>query len=375
MRSMTRVGPPSKPPCFVHIGLQKTGTSYLQSIMWQSQEALRAQGLAMVPGSKSDTFTLMLALRGRLREGIDPASAYDAPVRLGELVAEERSPRLLLSEESLAPASVKQIRVLAHQLSGTEVHLVVTVRDVARQIPSVWQQLITSRGRKPFDSYLEEIVTRSAQARSFWGNQDLPAVLRRWSALAPPERTHVVTVPPSGTAPEVLLERFCSVIGVDMADLDREVVRTNESLGLVQAELLRRVNVALGDRLSQREDYRGTGKLYLSRQLLSAQEGVRAKVPVRLEGWCREVAESHIGALLAGGYDLVGSPEDLMPSPGSFTLEEPVVSEADVAQAAAAALADTLVHRHETRSRRRGGTQEEKLPGARVRRLVRRLRA
>ena len=63
-------------------------------------------------------------------------------------------------------------------------------------------------------------------------------MLERWSVIAPPERIHVVTVPPSGTPPEVLLERFCSVIGVDPAALDREVPRANESLGQVQAELL-----------------------------------------------------------------------------------------------------------------------------------------
>jgi hypothetical protein len=230
--------------CFVHIGLQKTGTSYLQSIMWQSRDALRQQGLVMVPGSKAETFTLMLALRGRLREGVDPQSAYDAPARLRDLVAGESAPRLLLTEESIAPATVEQVRVLAENLPGVEVHVVLTVRDLARAIPSVWQQKITGSGRQPLDAYLEDVVGRSRRARSFWASQDLPAVLERWSVIAPPERIHVVTVPPSGTPPEVLLERFCSVIGVDPAALDREVPRANESLGQVQAELLRRVNVA-----------------------------------------------------------------------------------------------------------------------------------
>ena len=360
--------------CFVHIGLQKTGTSYLQSIMWQSRDALREQGLVMVPDSKAETFTLMLAVRGRLREGVDPQSAYDAPARLRDLVAGESAPRLLLTEESIAPATVEQVRVLAENLPGVEVHVVLTVRDLARAIPSVWQQKITGSGRQPLDAYLEDVVGRTRRARSFWASQDLPAVLERWSVIAPAERIHVVTVPPSGTPPEVLLERFCSVIGVDPAALDREVPRANESLGQVQAELLRRVNVALGGQLSRREDYRDTAKMYLSRRLLASQGGVRAKVPSRLEGWCREVAEEHAEALRSGGYHVVGSAEDLMPLPGSFMPGEPVVGEAEVAESAAQALADAMVHRHAALSERRRARAGRRPPGSRVRRVVSRLR-
>ncbi len=369
MPDMTSDAGRPRQQCFVHIGLQKTGTSYLQSILWQSRDALRAQGLAMVPDSKADTFTVMLALRGRLREGVDPRSAYDAPARLRHLVAAEAAPRLLLTEESLAPATTDQIQTLAEHLPGVEVHVVLTVRDLARAIPSVWQQRITGSGRRPLDAYLEDVVARSRRARTFWAGQDLPAVLRRWSVIAPPERTHIVTVPPAGTPPEVLLERFCSVIGVDPAKLDREVPRANESLGLVQAELLRRVNVALDDRLSRREDYRETAKMYLSRRLLASQRGVPAKLPVRLEGWCREVAQDHAEVLVAGGYDVVGSVEDLMPLPGSFAADEPVVADADVADSATQALADAMVHRNAVLSRR---SRRVGRVGDRRRRLVRR---
>ncbi len=52
----------------------------------------------------------------------------------------------------------------------------------------------------------------------------------------------MVTVPPPGSEPELLLRRFCEVVGVDASRLDREVGRLNESVGRTQAELLSRVN-------------------------------------------------------------------------------------------------------------------------------------
>ena len=66
------------PPVYVHIGLMKTGTSYLQSIYWNSQDQLRALGLDLVPATRRDTFHLMLDVRGRYQPGSDPASVADA---------------------------------------------------------------------------------------------------------------------------------------------------------------------------------------------------------------------------------------------------------------------------------------------------------
>ncbi len=350
---MTDPGARAARTCFVHIGLQKTGTSYLQSILWPAQRELRGQGLALVPGSKNDTFTLMLAVRGRLREGIDPPSAYAAPTRLRDLVAAAQTPRLLITEESLAAARTQQVRRLGEHLAGVEVHVIVTVRDLARQIPSVWQQRITAGGGTDFASYVSAVREHSRAARSFWANQDLAGVLDRWSALAPPERTHVVTVPPAGSSPDVLLERFCAVLGVDPAPLETEVARSNTSLGYVQADLLRRVNVALDGRLAQREAYRETGKMYLSRRLLAAQGGERARVPLYLRDWIEETARAQIEDLAIRGVHVVGDPAELLPGASSFVADDLRANDAEVAAAAARALADALVDRHERLEKQR----------------------
>jgi hypothetical protein len=338
------------PRTYVHIGLQKTGTSYLQSVFWQSQNELAAQGLAMLPGSKRATFRVMLDVRGREAGGL---AALDRRLTgLREAAGPGAPTRYLLTEESLAPASGEQVERLVEHLAGTEVHVVLTVRDLARQVPSVWQQKVTARRRYTYEEYLDAVVARRRRSRDFWASQDLPAVLARWTTAVPPERVHVVTVPPSGTDPAVLLSRFCQVLQVDAAALDTRVPRRNVSLGLVQTELLRRVNVELGGRLRKRQAYRAAGKLYLGKRILAAQGGAPALMPRKLDGWVRGVTDGHLAALRTGGYDVVGTLDDLVPVPESFTDDPQTVTEAEVAAAAAKAMATMLVEPRRARRRR-----------------------
>ena len=335
------------PRTFVHIGLQKTGTSYLQSVFWQSQDTLAGQGLAMLPSTKRQTFRVMLATRDRARPGVDGTEVTGALSRLGSALGEAltagSADRFLLTEESLAPATAEQAGRLVEHLAGTEVHVVLTVRDLARQVPSVWQQKVTARRRYTYEKYLAAVVKHGRRARDFWASQDLPAVLERWASAVPAERIHVVTVPPAGSDPGMLLERFCSVLDVDPGSLGTRVPRHNVSLGLVQTELLRRVNVELGGRLRRREAYRAAGKLYLGKRILSAQQGTPARLPRRLEEWCRSVSASHVEAVRAGGYDVVGSLDDLLPAPSAFADDPQSVTDAEVADAAAKAVAAMLV--------------------------------
>jgi hypothetical protein len=334
------------PRTFVHIGLQKTGTSYLQSVFWQSQEGLAGQRLAMLPATKQQTFRVMLATRDRARPGIDGPEVTDALSRLRSGLDEAvagGADRFLLTEESLAPATAAQSRRLVEHLAGTEVHVVLTVRDLARQVPSVWQQKVTARRRYTYDRYLAAVVKRGRRARDFWASQDLPAVLERWVSAVPADRIHVVTVPPVGSDPGLLLERFCSVLDLDPRSLDTGVPRSNVSLGLVQTELLRRVNVELGGRLRRREAYRAAGKMYLGKRILSAQQGTPARLPRRLEEWCRSVSAAHVEAVRAGGYDVVGSLDDLLPAASAFADDPQRVTDAEVADAAAKAMAAMLV--------------------------------
>jgi hypothetical protein len=352
---------------YLHVGPPKTGTSYLQSVLWQSPDALVDSGYTALPSPTGAVASaeLMYAIRGRLRRDVDTSSAEEILSRFAEQVQEAPTPHVVVSQEQLAGATQEQADKLFRLLAGHEVHVVVTVRAIARQVPSAWQERVKTRSLLTFEEFLEAVVGRTAEGPEFWNYQDLPEVLKRWGAHLPPEHVHVVTVPPPGVAHGLLLDRYCSVLGLNATTLTTESSRTNSSLGFVQAELLRRVNVALGDRLRRpRKGYSKVAKWYLAVRMLQPQGGRPPLMPQSLEPWCRDVAQGWIETLETAGYDVVGDLEDLLPVASHFTLGEPRVGDDEVAASAVAALADILALRdHEDRELTRLRSRVAELEG------------
>lgn len=361
--------------CFIHIGFQKTGTTYLQSVFWQSKEQLRAQGLEMLTDSFRDTSHLMLAVRGLLVEGVHPPRAFTVLDRMEKQAAASTADRVLISQETLAPATSEEIRGLLDRLPGHEVHVVVTARDIARQVPSAWQERVKTRSTDSYETFLHDVVHRGPAAEQFWRVHDLPDVLGRWSQLVPADRVHVVTVPQRGAPPGQLLERFCRLLEVDPADLERETARTNTSIGLVQAELMRRVNVALGDRLPTPQDgYGAHGKRFLGEDVLASQRAAPPRLPAGMAAWCEETAGKWRDVITQQGYDVVGDLEDLDPLASTYSQEPQEVADGDLVAAAAEAIATMLDRRHQERDVLQGLRRTLREQEAELRRLRRQLR-
>ena len=80
-------------------------------------------------------------------------------------------------------------------LHGSEVHIVYSARDMARQLPAAWQESI-KQGRKW--SY-RKFLDRSERGETWFQRAfDLPAVLGTWGAGLPPERILTERFGPTG---------------------------------------------------------------------------------------------------------------------------------------------------------------------------------
>src|SRR5687767_8746869 len=90
--------------CFVHVGLPKTGTTYLQSILWRSRDELARQGISLLPHENGAprSVRLMLATRDRLRKGVDPVNRAQVFRALRAQLEETSTPNVLISQEQLA---------------------------------------------------------------------------------------------------------------------------------------------------------------------------------------------------------------------------------------------------------------------------------
>lgn len=363
-------------PLYLHIGLQKTGTSYLQGLFLGSVDALREAGLDVYPTHRRAAYWLMLDVRDRFRPH-DPPQAREVLRDLPGNLDAARGRAALVSEESFSPADDAQVQRLLAACSDREVHVVVTARDLGRQIPSVWQQGLQSGRAITFPDYLARLHKTQGTPAPIWWQKDLPAVLEKWSRHVPAERIHVVTVPPPGAEKGLLLERFCSVLDVDPALLDQSSVgRANRGLRLEQAEVLRRVNAGIPDDLKRRDVYGDVGKRGFSVKVLGGAEGRPILLPESERAWCEELSQRYVDHVREGGYDVVGDVEDLLPRDSAFAPDEQEVSEEQVAQVAVDALI-TMVSRqlttHRTRKDRAAAEAAERARRGwrgRVRRLL-----
>ena len=358
-----------RPRLYVHIGLQKTGTSYLQSVLRRSSDELASQGLELVPGSMRETFWLMLDVRGRFDPDADPAGAGRAVAALPGQLAASTAPRALITEESLAPATEEQIQRLLDACGSHEVHLVLTVRDLGRQIPSSWQQRLRTGSAEPFADYLARLrKTEGSDTSRVWRQKDITQVLSRWGRFVPAERIHVVLVPGAGGPRDLLLQRFCQVLQVDPGGLATEAPRANEALGHVGVELLRRVNGRLDERLDKdlrhRQVFGAVVKRYFALGVLGSDSGRRVRMPADQEEWCRSVSAKYVTFLREGGYDVVGDLDDLMPAGSSFTEEGNEPTEAELVDAGVDALASVLADRLEEKRDENADARNAKRPPA-----------
>ena len=336
---------PARDVAFLHVGLPKTGTSFLQSHLWDSPTQLAEAGVRMVPGSRAESFTLMRAIRGQLDAEGKGGRATRAVDGLRALVARSTEPTLLLSQESLGGAEPDEADLLVDCFTGREVHVVVTARDVARQLPSAWQQRVKAKGDITFPDYLAAVQANDGAGKTFWGTQDLVSTLESWSRQVPSERVHVVLVPPRTADRNLLAERFGSVVGVDFDTLVAEDLRPNYSLDPAQVELVRRVNKVGG--LGSRVEHARTVKQFFSAQILAPRRGPSAKTPGSMAEWCAELAATQVAFIRERGFEVVGDVEELLPRDDDFGPELGDVSETEVAAAAVPAIADLLTRHNE----------------------------
>jgi hypothetical protein len=337
----------------------KTGTSFLQDLMMANRQPLAEAGY-LFPGETWPDQSR--AVRDIL---FDPSPDPRMRAHLNGMWAKFRDEMLahegrasIISMEFLSFADEERARRVVDSLAGADVHAVLTVRDAAAVIPAQWQTNCRNGGKLPYERMLTGVRLALDEAgahqhrapyRLFQRTQGIPRMLEAWVPVVGPERIHAITVPPRGSEPALLWQRFAHVVGVDpkVASLDK--ILTNPSLGLASTELLRLLNVELGK--VPQMDYRGVVKGPLARLILGGRAHLEA--PVRMNRRGAALAARWNGVVLdsvaAHQVPLVGSADDLPTEPGPETFgplpaprEDELLSAAATARAGLLALRDDL---------------------------------
>jgi hypothetical protein len=202
-----------------------------------------------------------------------------------------------------------------HDLAGSEVHIVYSARDLARQLPAAWQESIKQGRAWTFRKFLR----RSRMGKPFMMQAfDIPDVLSTWGVAVPPERIHLVVVPGTRSTgadeQDTLWTRMCRALDIDPAWAPVDSTATNQSLGVAETQVLRQLNQELGRKVAREGEY----DELLRRMVADGSLFHHRSAPVTLRpdsyDWVEERTERSLEWIRASGIDVIGDLDELRPT-------------------------------------------------------------
>lgn len=327
---------------YLHTGTPKSGTTSIQDFLVQNKATLRDEDHLLFPGEKwADQVNAARHLLRLDREALGEAPAWD------RLAAEVRewTGSAVISMEWLGGSGTHGVRHMVESLAPARVECVITIRDLGRTIAAAWQEFVQNRETWTWEEFLEGISRNdpltTAAGRLFWSQQGVERQLRLWAEELSPDRIHVVTLPQPGADPELLMQRFAQVIGIELDRYESAAARRNESLGLESAILMQRVNVALNNDLGV-SAYNENVKHLLAKEYLATLKPQESNlvVPKEYRPWVSSTSERLVESIRSSGVDVVGSLGDLSPSYRKDGIQPSDVSTEAVLAAAVHGLAE-----------------------------------
>jgi hypothetical protein len=352
---------------FVHIGLPKTATSYLQTILWSNRDRLRDRGVVVPGAERRDHLWSSRTVREQTSHERAPEHQRRAWTRVREELASS-SGTGLISHEFFAAAAATQARAMVEALAPAEVHLIVTAREPLGLFTASWQESLKNGATTPMPEYGRTVSEKPTDVWN-WRTLDLRLVLERWTEAVQPERVHVLALDP-GAPREDVWERFAGIVGFPTEGIDLSGSFPNTSMGVAEAETLRRVNGRLTG-FGKAFDKGVYLRTYLADERLVPRGGERFwPEPDQVED-CRRRGEDAIAYLASAPFDVVGDVEHLrVPAELEPRRSTTTVTDAEVAEVAVGLVATMLGDVRELRGQARDTGGAGRLAG--VRRRLRR---
>lgn len=315
------VQPSSPRRVVLHVGLPKTGTTHIQATLGRHREVLAARGVSYPRLGPEAMFRGAVEIRGS--HEVFGLSAGDVAGRWQRLCDHARGfdGTTVISHEILSGADEDQIARALAPLSGIDVDVVITSRDLGRLLAAYWQERVKLGEPWTFEQLVREQIDpelageRPEPRAMFWHAYDLAETVRRWAAAVGADHVRVVTAP--RVAGEGLWQRF--VVAAELSAAAAALPAApqddgaNQSLGRTQVALLRELDAALGDRLDRRTRALVVKRWFAEQVLPGLGTREVARAPARLRQPFEALTRAWLADLKAGGIAVIGEPTDLDP--------------------------------------------------------------
>jgi hypothetical protein len=321
----------------VHIGPHKTGTSALQGAFFAARAEAAAQGVYYASEGKHAMTAVLAAL-----DLPSPWSAERKPpprwkwTRLLGMIRGTSARRVLLSSEFFSDGKPEAARRVIDELDPERVQVVVTLRPLARILPSQWQQWVQNQFVKGFNEWVRELLETPAKNEVFWRRHRHDELIARWAEIVGPDRMTVVALDDGDR--DMVLRVFEGLTGLRTGTLESIDDLSNRSMTVPEIEAIRAFNVA----------YRAEqlpGPLYSRVMRFGAAPYMRRRRPdedepkIELPAWAvqpvAERAREILAGIAASGVRVIGDLDGLAKvSPPRAERPDPVTISPEVSASA-----------------------------------------
>ncbi|MET7732521.1 hypothetical protein ABZT02_14270 [Streptomyces sp. NPDC005402] len=343
----------------LHIGPHKTGTTAIQGALFAAKDLLPEHGVVF-PAHSRHPMEAALAACARPAMIGDTAPTEKHWTRLLEQVEASGEKTSVISSEFFADAEDDTtIARIVDQLGGMgvpplersrewgRVHVLVTLRPLARIMPSQWQQYVQNGLRMGYEDWLTHMLRKAPYKQpnpSFWHRHRHDRLVGRWVRAVGCERMTVVVVDDRDRGG--LMRTFEQLLGLPENLLQPVPEAANRSLTLAETEMLRNLNKEFRGNGLPDELYsklvRNGAVMHMKNACSPSPEDVKILTPE----WAVEAAAG-IGAEMARsigdmGVRIIGDPGLLSAAPKTPALDgipAPRISPEVAAQALYGALA------------------------------------
>jgi hypothetical protein len=321
------VRPAPLPPgaVLLHVGPHKTGTTALQYAAAFRRDELAAAGVVYpARGKQTHHSRAAMSIAGRYwgwKNDGGEKQTIEAWDSLVEQVAAAPD-RAFVSSEFFDELTGELITKAIDELGRDRVHVVVTLRPLSKILPSAWQQHVKSGLSRPFDLWLESMLSDPPDPKvtpAFWLRQDHGALVSRWAAEAGPENTTVIVLDDKDHS--MLPRTFESLLGIKEGLLDPQPgMRINRSMTFAESEVIRRANRTLTGRSIGWQNYERIIRMGAVVRMVEAREPAADEARLTLPYWAKvrasEIGAQHAAMIKASGVRVIGDLDKLVPDPG-----------------------------------------------------------
>jgi hypothetical protein len=234
----------------IHAGPQKTGTTYLQNVLFGMQEALASSGIHY--GTSVDDFSVRRSRRSDMGEALMQTTVPDI-TRYFAAIRARGTQTLVISSELLSHLSTQQLAPLREAVGDSDVQVVFYCRRWSDRLPSLWAERVSTGTSVPFsDWYLRSL--NKADELSY---VDETMLWNQWADLFGRTAVRIVSYDVLQQEKADIAQDFLSrIVGWNgTIDTTTRSVASNPRLAPMEIELSRAMNAmakSRGERVSKK---------------------------------------------------------------------------------------------------------------------------